>query len=182
MTRLIITFIGSVKGITTEQLRIVRKLLWRYEDREVELHHGDGVKSDEAVHPIAVQLGFRVVAHPALDHFRRACCDVFSCNGVVMDPQPAMKRNHEMVDVASVVIAAPECAQGKKNNVTWDAIAYAIRTGKEVIIANLDGSATYHTPIADELYEQGTERFTQRTEPSQAGREGQAGSDSVPQS
>lgn len=52
--------------------------------------------------------------------------------------QPAnpLVRNHTMVDLASVVIAAPSSLEEQQRSGTWATIRYARKQKKEVILLN----------------------------------------------
>jgi hypothetical protein len=131
----IVGFTGTQRGMTPEQKNEFKSLIEAI--NPVEFHHGDCIGADEQAHYIVADT-VDVVIHPPIDPKKRAFCQ-----GTTLTEKPFLKRNHDIVDAASVLIAAP----GETNEVlrsgTWATIRYAHKTNTRTIIIYPDGSVRY---------------------------------------
>ena len=145
-------FTGSRLGMTDEQARRVTHLLIEAsESHGDEFHHGDCIGADEYAALRAWELGYSIVAHPASD-----VKPVLRANSgrkthaLVLAPQPALLRNHAIVDACDVLIAAPSgSAASQPRSGTWATIRYAQRNGVRVALVMPDASynTDYSTPL-----------------------------------
>lgn len=140
MSEMIVGTTGSRDGITEEQRACVILTLmgkrpgWA---RAYQLHHGDCVGSDWAVHQIAMLLtGILTVSHPPIENKWRAYCNAH----VVMAPRPYPDRNRDIVMIAHRIIALPSGEeQNQLRSGTWSTIRYAKREHRPVLIIYPDG-------------------------------------------
>lgn len=96
-----------------------------------EFHHGDCVGGDEEAHEIALALGFRIVVHPPLNRSKRAfCTGAFQ----VLKPKSYITRNHDIVDVCRLLIAAPKTEEEELRSGTWATVRYARKLGLPVLL------------------------------------------------
>lgn len=93
-------------------------------------HHGDCVGADEQAHDIALEAGLLTVGHPPTVLRYRAFTDVQE----IHTPRPYIERNHDIVDVASILFAAPVTAEERVRSGTWATVRYARKTNVQVII------------------------------------------------
>lgn len=127
-----IGFTGTQRGMTVQQKRKLRELLWDYD----ELHHGDCIGSDDEAHDIALGHGLRIVVHPPSIPTKRAFRTSFH---EIRPEQHYNTRNHNIVDETSELIATPAEFEEQLRSGTWATIRYAVKQGKKVTIIFPDG-------------------------------------------
>lgn len=132
----IVGFTGTRDGMTDIQARKVGELI----KGAVEFHHGDCIGADEQVHMFAIRNGVSVILHPPRDKSRRAFCRGAD---VTVDVQDYIDRNHDIVDMSEILVAAPsgpEAAQPRSG--TWATVQYALRKARQVHVVMPDGEVT----------------------------------------
>ncbi len=123
----IIGFTGSRTGMSDWQALLLEKFLHAGD----EFHHGDCIGADSEAHGIAYRIGCQIVIHPPSDPSRRAFCGSWPKDPRidVLLERPYIERNHEIVDICEVLLAAPatdmEKARSQKRSGTWATIRYA---------------------------------------------------------
>lgn len=95
-----------------------------------ELHHGDCMGADEEAHDIARAYGWTIVIHPPSDDSWRA----WSIGDLVLVAKPYITRNHDIVDAADQLYAAPDSEQERMRSGTWSTIRYARLKNKPVVL------------------------------------------------
>src|SRR5438067_2190072 len=136
-----VSFTGTRYGMSGDQaLRVEKFLLECIEAEPEEFHFGLCIESDTQAAEIASWLGFIVFAHPASD----VSPDLIGsmpknqATSVTLEPKPALKRNHDIVDAGEVLIAAPRGPERKRSG-TWATVRYALGHDVPVWLAWPDG-------------------------------------------
>lgn len=122
-----IVFTGTRQGMNEKQIKEVIDELIRWEeflklpDNKIYAIHGGCRGADLQFHHIAKGLGLPIKIYPSTLNERTSEYD----DAVEVFPvdQP-LKRNHSMVDIASVVIAGPSGPEVLRSG-TWATIRYA---------------------------------------------------------
>lgn len=123
-------FTASRDGITEKQKEALRRILWSYRRfGEVQFHHGDCVKGDEAGDAIAKEEGCFRVIHPPINPVLRAFCK----GDVILPEKDYISRNHDIVNATEILIACPKGPERIQSG-TWATIRYARKLGRKVII------------------------------------------------
>lgn len=112
-------FTGTQHGMTSPQLRTLAELLIA-----CKFHHGDCLGADAQAHGIARQLGCQLYIHPCTLREKRAFCTPAF---VVYPPRAPLKRNEDIVDTTSWLIAAPGQDVEVMRSGTWATIRFARR-------------------------------------------------------
>jgi hypothetical protein len=128
MTKEKVGFSGTRNGMSAAQKDALEQLLYSM-DIATTIHHGDCIGADLEAHGLAVEYGYRTVAHPPENGSLRA----FTLSDEVMAPLPYLVRDRAIVEATDMLIAAPEHAQDDGGG-TWYTIRYALSQGKPVII------------------------------------------------
>lgn len=129
-------FTGTREGMTHQQARAVSAFL--EVGGATEFHHGDCVGADADAHALALLAGVPVVLHPPTEPKARAFCK----DAVMVWPEaPYITRNHQIVDVCDVLIAAPAQAQEVLRSGTWATVRYARKQGVRVVVVPPQGAA-----------------------------------------
>lgn len=130
-----IGFTGTQSGMNSKQQQELALLLEHLRDEDMldeELtvfHHGDCIGADEEAHKIANILGLSIVIHPPINDSKRAFCD-----GILKEPKPYLKRNHDIVDACDVLFVAPKGNKEELRSGTWATYRYAMKLEKAVIL------------------------------------------------
>lgn len=136
MTNGHIGFTGTQKGMTPNQLSVVRfyldpeKYLW--------FHHGDCIGADAQAHQAARRKGLKVYLHPPDNSSKRAFCYFDKQD----DLYPYIDRNKNIVLCSDLMLAAPGEMAEQLRSGTWATIRYARRTKTPLIIVYPDGSSS----------------------------------------
>lgn len=94
-------------------------------------HHGCCVGSDHQFHGLCKYLGLPIVGHPPISKTLISTCVEEFYGDDLLPAKPYIERNHDIVDVCDVLIAAPQEEQEILRSGTWATIRYARKTGKE---------------------------------------------------
>ncbi len=143
-------FTGTRNGMTPRQGAGVRNLLTTFLERDaVTLVHGDCIGADAEVHAIALELRelggpIRIEIHPCDFPDMRAHCQ----GGHVHPFTTPFRRNRHIVQVSSVMIAAPATADEQPRGGTWYTIRYSREIGRRIFVVAPDGNY-HHTPARD---------------------------------
>lgn len=111
-------FTGTRKGMTERQSDHLIRVLEQFTPEQ--FHHGDCVGADAEAHDIAVDMGLYVVIHPPTDYKHRAWCEP----NEMRDEFPYLERNHNIVDEAVHLFAAPGTNHEVRRSGTWATIRY----------------------------------------------------------
>ena len=130
-----IGFTGTQKGMTNSQKHGVSMVLIfnhpiRFMDNlpgdAFDAHHGDCIGADAEFEELAKEYGYTTYAHPASDTGnKRAYCK----SDVILPAKPALKRNKDIVNAASIMIATPKENHEVLRSGTWSTIRYAKKCG-----------------------------------------------------
>lgn len=127
-------FTGTRAGMTKYQqnlLVVVLHQLWRPDYERLDFHHGQCIGSDEqSARTAKTMLGAWLVSHPPLGI--KYLSDLPADE--VWPAREYLDRNHDIVDQAQVMIAAPKEMSEVLRSGTWATIRYARRQGKEPIM------------------------------------------------
>lgn len=130
---MIIGISATRRGMTRAQL----KWLWSVlSGQEGELHHGDCLGGDAQAHDMATLLGWTIIIHPPAETEFRARKQA----AVILPPKPYLDRNHDIVDAADVLIAAPQTHGEEVRSGTWATIRYAAISLTPFRIVSPDGA------------------------------------------
>lgn len=103
----------------------------------LEVHHGDCIGVDEAVHNYCDKLSYTIIVHPPVNPKNRAFCK--PAFGSIRDPLPYLERNKFIVDETSVLLAAPKGMVPDIRSGTWHAIRHAREKGKSIYVIKPNG-------------------------------------------
>jgi len=133
-------FTGTKMGMTSEQRVKVVWLLKEFAPNNV--HHGDCVGGDEEFHELA-GLTRKIVrhVHPPIEPKYRANVMIRD-KDVLYSQKSYHKRNHDIVEASSVLIAAPGQTTEILRSGTWSAVRYAkgLSDRPRIVIVRPDGS------------------------------------------
>lgn len=130
-----IGFTGSRYDMTLTQetsLRILLKRMTRQSD--IELHNGCCVGSDYTAALIAHELGIPIVFHPPTKQDKMADLSNLMEQATFLEPKPYLKRNKDIVDCSTLLLATPRNQAEELRSGTWQTIRYAKSVNKLVII------------------------------------------------
>ncbi len=119
-----IGFTGTRNGMTDRQHDHLLRVLSSFPVEQ--FHHGDCVGADAEAHDIAMNMNLYVVVHPPTDPKLRAWC----VGDEMRDEFPYIERNHNIVDEAIHLFAAPGTNHEVKRSGTWATVRY--QRSKEV--------------------------------------------------
>lgn len=126
---MILGITGSRVGITAAQ-EAVFKQLWRTLEPS-ELHHGDCIGADEAVHNLSfVQAMGNIILHPCTIEKYRAYC----ASHQVFPLLPPLDRNKVIVDTSDIMIAFPNENTPVLRSGTWATIRECYKSETPVYI------------------------------------------------
>lgn len=123
-------YTGTQVGMSDRQKAGLRWHLMCAEEGS-EFHHGDCEGGDAEAHDIAFELGLRIVIHPPINERKRAFCQGAA---LVLPPKDYIQRNHDIVDVLELLIAAPKTDEEELRSGTWATVRYARKSGKQRLI------------------------------------------------
>ena len=130
-----IGFTGTREGMTSLQKSSLDELLFAFNKASITanqcFHHGGCLGADVEAHLIALQNSIEVILHPPEDDKKRAFC---RCCKERKTPKPYIDRNHDIVDAANILIAAPKSLKEELRSGTWATIRYARKRKVRTII------------------------------------------------
>ena len=124
-------FTGTRSGLTDIQRIDVKNILESYSSVNIVVHHGDCIGADTDFHKICREIGhnIKIVIHPPIDVKLRA----FNSGDVCLSPKKYIKRNHDIVNNTTLLIACPHDKTKEINRSgTWATIRYASKHLKPV--------------------------------------------------
>ncbi len=136
-----IGFTGTQRGMTALQRVTVERFFGPR--RRSEVHHGDCIGADAEVHSLALGADCVIHIHPPEDGQKRAFCQVREGVDFIHGAKSYLVRNHDIVDAADEVLAAPREVDEQLRSGTWSTIRYARRIGKRLFIVFPDGKWLY---------------------------------------
>lgn len=137
-----IGFTGTQQGMTDNQLSMVKKMLQDFKPEQ--LHHGDCIGADEQAHLMANIFDISVTIHPPTDTKKRAFCPAYD---LMLPAKPYLERNHDIVDVTDLLIAAPKSSTEELRSGTWATIRYAKKKYKHINIVYPNGVVEYWSRV-----------------------------------
>ena len=135
---MILGFTGTRIGMTLEQKETVSTFINRPSASFEEVHHGDCVGADAAMHDIAVASGLKTVGHIPSNPELRAFCEFDE----TMPEKAYLTRNRAIVHACDILLATPGEMKEQTRGGTWYTISYARMLKKPLIIVWPDGSIT----------------------------------------
>jgi hypothetical protein len=133
---------GTQTGMKPKQMSTMIDLLMqlKMETEIEELHHGDCIGADaEFVQLVRVGFpGATIVSHPCTITDKRARVP----SHIEHPAKPPLERNHDIVDAAELMFAAPKTMNEELRSGTWATIRYARKQKKHLIIVWPDGTYT----------------------------------------
>lgn len=105
-----------------------------------EFHHGDCVGADHEAHYIVYQeTQANIRIHPPVNNRYRAFCSGDPARVLVLPMRRYISRNHDIVDVCNILLAAPATYDERVRSGTWATIRYARRADTTVVIVYPQG-------------------------------------------
>ena len=123
-------FTGTRAGMTERQKQALELILCDFS--MAAFHHGGCHGADCEAHKIAAQHAGRDV-HPG-DEGQHRGWSLRNDYAVLHPWKPYLERNHDIVDVCEMLIAAPKSLTEELRSGTWATIRYARKIGRPVII------------------------------------------------
>lgn len=136
----IVGFTGTRKGMTPEQIQVVRKALWAVNPRWVV--HGGCEGADLQFHDICWENNISSEVWPAVG--RPLPQHVIDTALEVMDAKSPLERNHDIVDSCDLLLATPKGYKEELRSGTWATIRYARKEGRKYIIIWPNGDVINH--------------------------------------
>lgn len=133
---MIVGFTGTSSLLTKEQHTRLHNLFCLL--KVFELHHGDCIGADVAVHEMALSLNIPIIVHPPSNPKKRA----FVKLGTLLPEEEYLKRNHNIVDACDMLIAAPHSNKEVLRSGTWATIRYARKKQMPIEIVWPDGTVS----------------------------------------
>ena len=144
-------FFGTQDGMTDEQkdtfLKLAKKVKAKY--GFVEFHHGDCIGADDDAHTLINEnkLTDAIHIHPPRNEEIRAFLKDKPDNSrsikiKLYDERPYIERNHDIVDVCEIMVAAPKEFKEQSESDTWATIRYSKMKKRRTITIYPDGKST----------------------------------------
>lgn len=127
-------FTGTRQGMTEFQKRWFKDYLDSH--HTLAFHHGDCVGADADAHKIAYVKWIDIVIHPCTLSDQRAFCEGAR---LVHPPLPPLRRNQNIVNSSTRMIAMPSSNHEELRSGTWATIRYARRLGKPLVVVGPKG-------------------------------------------
>ena len=125
-------FTGTRAGMTERQQHGLDLILCDHSTTTASFQHGGCHGADAEAHKIAAPHAARCV-HPG-DKDQHRGWSMRSDYAVLRAWKPYLERNHTIVDICDVLIAAPKTPTEELRSGTWATIRYARKIGRPVII------------------------------------------------
>jgi hypothetical protein len=97
-----------------------------------EFHHGDCIGADEEADGIARNLGGIIHIHHPIKTYRQANC--YQSGDILYARRPYIARDHDIVNIAEYMYAAPKTMVEVLRSGTWATIRYARKRNKPIKI------------------------------------------------
>jgi hypothetical protein len=143
MTRTILGFTGTRKGMTPEQERTVRDLIQGLSLQSA--HHGACHGADRQFHRLVLERAMHVGLWPSNDEqlaWARQAAGI-SNKVYVHQTFPPLTRNRMVVERVVQMCATPSTMREKQRSGTWATIRYSRNIGRPVAICWPDGTVTH---------------------------------------
>lgn len=131
-------FTGTQRGMSSRQIHQLKGfLLSRYSDIE-QFHHGCCVGADTQAAGEAEGYGIELVFHWPTD-LSKATTDFRDWDGIHRKPKPYLERNHNIVLLTDVLIAAPKTPEEVLRSGTWATVRHARKLSRPIIFLDSQG-------------------------------------------
>lgn len=129
---MIIGFTGSRKGMTPEALEALESVLSNHPTC-TGVVHGCAIGADAQFHKVAMEHGFPILGSPSTLNAQSMPInkDEFA---ILMTRRGPLDRNHIIVDVCDLLIAAPETLVEVRRSGTWATMRYAKTQGRRCTV------------------------------------------------
>lgn len=137
-----IGFTGTSRGMNAQQKEQFRDFLSGIVRQEiqqgssfVEFHHGDCIGADDEAATIAHDVGCSIVAHPGYPKGKPEDTTFRAFNPhneTILPAKEFLVRDHDIVDVAEFMIAAPHTDKELVRSGTWTTVRYARKVGRPI--------------------------------------------------
>lgn len=133
-----LAFTGTKDGVTPSQGFALSNIFHQLRvDGYYTMHNGDCIGSDAfSAHMWKYRNKGNIVLHPPTNPKYRAWIDFAD---VMMPEGDYIKRDHDMVDLSSILVGTPKCEEYLRSG-TWSTIRYARKIGIPRILIYPDGS------------------------------------------
>lgn len=135
-----IGFTGTRKCMTVYQLDALEKILGSLNDDDIHIfHHGDCLGADYQADEIAFEYVDTIHLWPCTLENQRAHCENEVNEEqlkkyIIHEPREPLARNHDIVAMSEILIAAPKSLEPELRSGTWATIRYAKAQEVPVII------------------------------------------------
>lgn len=119
----IVGFTGTQRGMQPMQLASVKHLVEMYSPGI--FHHGCCIGADEEFNKLVDQPLNTIIRHPPDNDYKLAKCETKFATVITRDSAPYLTRNHDIVDEANIIIAAPAEFEEVLRSGTWSTLRYA---------------------------------------------------------
>lgn len=127
-------FTGTQKGMTNIQLKIVDRLLKKYNFSEA--HHGDCIGADSDFHSLCLKNGVDIIIHPPDNDSKRNFNKGYRN---IKEEKPYLDRNKDIVDDSNILIVCPNTNTEVLRSGTWATYRYAKKRNKNIFIIYPNG-------------------------------------------
>lgn len=134
-----LAFTGTKDGWTDAQTKSSCAELQRLRETYSVMHNGDCVGADERAALVWDALKGDVVLHPPINPKYRAFMDF----GFVLPEGEYIKRDRDMVNASSYLLATPKTMYEFLRSGTWSTVRYARKVGIPLTIVYPDGSIVH---------------------------------------
>lgn len=131
-----LAFTGTKDGWTEPQTKSACVELQRLREKYTVMHNGDCVGADERAALIWDALKGDIILHPPINPKYRA----FMYFGILLPEGEYIKRDHDMVDASSYLLATPKTMYEFLRSGTWSTVRYGRKRGLPITIVYPDGS------------------------------------------
>lgn len=161
---IVVGFTATQRGLTKAQNDVLHDMMMEAFGRVREAHHGDCIGGDQQIDAMLDLYNIDTVIHPPTINTKRAWCARHwamrmkfgemlggkppNRNKVTeLPPRPYLTRNHDIVRVSRVLIAAPGEMTEQLRSGTWATVRYARKLGRTIRLIMPDGSKRIEPPL-----------------------------------
>lgn len=124
-TKSFVGFTGTSRGMTPNQLKKVGDYLESLCNLSpIKVRHGDCLGADAEFHRLSVGMNIPIHIHPPINPKARAWCEPYE---FMHEPEDYLVRDRAIVDLSTILIAAPRGMSEELRSGTWYTVRYAQR-------------------------------------------------------